>query len=832
MFIFEYDLRLYQLVVPTFTDGILAISLLLFFYMYYRTREKLYLAMMFLNLFAIIHVSSELLVLFFGGWRQMASLAMQFHRLEDLAATFFLFALPYYLSHLLDMNESWHRLNRLIWKAGLIVSIAITFIAFIEPDLFVSQTINKETWLINAWDHGRGKEGLVFFIRDIMVAFVASYTIACIAIDLWRHRKYQYLLLPLVGFIIAAYAGLDDILYVYGYSLISPLKDLFFSRFSVGISFFAVLAMAGIFKEYFDKGEQVEESYHNLENAYKILNSSEERFRQVAENMNEIFMIYDYRNRVFLYISPAFESVFNSPVNPLYQSPEQFYDFIYPEDRESLSERIEKGNLPNRDEVEYRIIIGDGTIRWVRHLTSVIRDKNNEIYRLVSIIEDITERRKNQEELFYIAYHDILTGLPNRRAFFEQLYQLISQAIREEPRKNKALLFIDLDRFKNINDTFGHSFGDKLLKTASEKMKSCLRKSDNIYRLGSDEFTIILNGIADDLDAAVVANKIIDEFSSVLVIDEREIFLNLSIGISIYPKDGEDADTILKHADIALQESKIDSGTYRFFDSNMNKKFLEKLKIENSVRQALMNDQFCLFYQPFVDDAGKIIGMEALIRWKDDRHNAISPDIFIPIAESSGLIFDIGDWTINRACFQLAKWKQMGYNEITLSVNLSAQQFRDKGMVNKIKGVMEKYSIEGKDLVLEITESSIMDNPENTVKIMKTLTDMGIRFSIDDFGIGYSSLNYLKQYSIHHLKIDRSFIRDLIIDDDNTEITKAIIAMSHKLKMKVVAEGVETPEQAEFLKTLHCDIYQGYLFSRALDADEFEKLLAVGYCRF
>lgn len=825
MILFEKDLQIYQLLIPCICAGILFTSLMLFSYIYRKTRDKLYLAMLITNLLAFVFVFGEMMVLLMGGWLKRSTLAIHFHRTEQLAGAFFIFAIPYFLHHVLEINEKWKSINKLVWKAGLAVSIIILILTPILPDSFISLTKHHDSWLYLSWEHGRGKEGFLYFARDILLGLVLVYCLVVLIIDLKMHKKFKYLVFLIIGLMVAVFGAFEDILYVHKMFYIDPLSDVYFSRFSLGITFFVLLSIYGVIRQYTDKAMDVESAYHNLENAYKLLNHTEERFRQVAENIREIFIIFDYRNNAFLYISPAYEKIFNSDPNVLYNNPQDFFKYVHPDDRLRLNNALKLENLGESFDIDYRIIRPDGTLRWLRNQTTCIKDKNSEVYRLASVIEDITDRKKGEEELTYIAFHDILTGLPNRRAFFERFYELISQAKREKPRKNKALLFLDVDRFKNINDTYGHHFGDILLKEVTVRIQQCLRKSDYCYRLGSDEFTIILNGISDDIDAAVVARKLINKLSLPIPVDGREVYLGLSIGISIYPKDGEDADSLVKYADIALYEAKHAGNTYRFFDHDMNREAQERLIIENNIRIAIEKNQFSLHFQPLVRIDGTIAGMETLIRWKHPEIGYIPPARFIPVAESAGLINEIGDWTLDHACAQLKEWQDKGYDDLRISVNLSPYQFRDKNINTKIKDLLEKYDLDPACLELEITESSVMENPDETVRIMSILNEMGITFSIDDFGIGYSSLSYLKRFKIKNLKIDKSFIKDLIVDVNNTEITKAIVAMAHNLNLQVIAEGVETLEQMEFLKTLHCDLLQGYLFSRPVPADEFIILL-------
>ena len=825
MLIFEQEIQIYQILVPAISTGVLITGIFLFLYLFSRTKEKIYLAMLLMNFFAFSFVASEIVVLVAGGWFQNSSLGMHFHRTEQVAGAFFIFGLPFFLHYLTEMDERWKKVNRIIWIAALAVSGIILMIAYVAPDLYISQNNHRATWLSLAWDHGRGKEGPIYLARDVILSFVVLYSLVSMSIEIRIHKRYKYVTLPLIGLVIAVLGAASDTIFVHEEIALGPFPEAFYSRFSVGVTVFILLSMASVIRQYHDKALQVESAFKDLENAYKILNHTEERFRQVAENIHEVFIIYDYRNKVFLYVSPAYEEIYDRPLSVLYQLPEVFFDAVHEDDRDAVRDILRKENLNERNEIEYRITRPDGTVRWVRNHISVINDKNGDVYRLASVIEDITERKKSQEDLTYIAYHDPLTGLPNRRAFFERFRELINQAKREEPKKNKALLFLDLDRFKNLNDVFGHSFGDSLLKIASQRLKGCLRKSDYLYRLGSDEFTIILNGISDDLDAAIVAGKLIEVISGTMKVDGREVYLGLSIGIGIFPRDGDDMDVLVKNTDIALREAKGEGSVYRFFNENMTRQAQERIVIENNLRTAINNEQFELYYQPFVDFEGRINGMEALLRWKHPELGFIPPDKFIPIAETTGLIYDIGDWTLDRACRQAALWHGMGYGDLKIAVNLSAQQFSDKKLEYKVDLTMNRYGLNPNTLHLEITESSVMNNPDNGIRVMQSLNEKGISFSIDDFGIGYSSLSYLKRFKIHFLKIDKSFIRDLISDENSTEITRAIIAMAHNLNLRVIAEGVETGEQFEFLKTLNCDLLQGFLFSRPVPAEEFEKLL-------
>ncbi len=454
-----------------------------------------------------------------------------------------------------------------------------------------------------------------------------------------------------------------------------------------------------------------------------------------------------------------------------------------------------------------------------------------------AIIQDITERKKNEQQIRYLAYFDSLTDLPNRRFFMEKLSQSLSHANRH--KENIAILYIDLDRFKQINDTLGHSIGDGLLKGVSERLSTILRNNDcvnrndsnnaenEIYRLGGDEFTILLDDISEAEDAALVARRIQKSLTQPIMVNDREIFINTSIGIAVYPNDGNNIEDLLKNADTAMYHAK-DSGrnTYRFYNDSMNAKALESLEMENKLRKAIKLNEFELFYQPKIDiKSSQIIGVEALLRWQHAVDGWISPADFIPIAEENGLILPIGKWVIDTAIQQCKKWHDAGFKQLSVAINLSGRQFPDVDLVTLIKQVLNKYQVNPKYIEFEITESILMEDAQLAATILGQLKQMGVFISIDDFGTGYSSLSYLKKFPVDILKIDRSFIRDVHIDKDDAAISSAIIAMAHSLGLKVIAEGVENNEQLEFLQERQCDEVQGFYFSKPVSAAKLTELL-------
>ncbi|MEW5944153.1 MAG: EAL domain-containing protein [Pseudomonadota bacterium] len=450
-------------------------------------------------------------------------------------------------------------------------------------------------------------------------------------------------------------------------------------------------------------------------------------------------------------------------------------------------------------------------------------------YTFTAFIRDITERKQIEEQLADLASYDSVTRLPNRVLFKDRLMHAMVQQGRH-PERQIALLFLDLDHFKTVNDTLGHTIGDKLLQAVANQIRIGIRKGDTISRLGGDEFTIILESLHHTDDAAVIAQKILDNIAVPFNIEGHEIFVSATIGITIYPNDAQSADDLLRNADTAMYQAKERGrGRYLFFTSEMNARMAERLKLENSLRRALERNEFRLHYQPQVDLAtGRITGMETLIRWEHPDVGLVPPFQFIPIAEETGLIVPIGEWVLQTACAQNKAWQEAGLPAVRVAVNLSGHQFGQQNLAKIIEQTLNDTGLDARYLELEITESVAMENAEKTIAALQTFKTMGIGISIDDFGTGYSSLSYLKRFPIDTLKIDRSFVKDVTDDPEDAAIASATIAMAHNLKLKVIAEGVETAEQLAFLQKHACDEIQGYYFSKPVPADDFAKLLQQG----
>ena len=454
----------------------------------------------------------------------------------------------------------------------------------------------------------------------------------------------------------------------------------------------------------------------------------------------------------------------------------------------------------------------------------------------LAIVRDITERKRAEARVQHLAFYDGLTDLPNRSFFNETLKQAIALATRSD--QPAAVLFIDLDRFKRINDTLSHRAGDQLLREAGERIASCTRCSDlvariglrnldrTVARLGGDEFTLLLNGIHRAEDAALVAHRIFAGFATPFHVENHEIFLTCSIGIAVCPIDGRDAETLLQNADVAAEHAKeLGGNRYQFYTSAMNATALEKLSLEN--RCAVAKGELELYYQPQVDlHSGTIVAAEALLRWHHPELGLVAPNVFISLAEETGLITPIGEWALRTACQQQQVWQAQGLPPVRVAVNLSARQFHESDLVETVRAAITATGLNPCYLELEITEGTVMANPDETILTLQRLKAMGILLAVDDFGMGYSSLSYLKRFPIDNLKIDRAFIRDLPESQDDSAIVAAIIGLSRALHLGVVAEGVETETQLEVLRQHGCQHVQGYLFAPPVPAPELAKLLA------
>ena len=484
-----------------------------------------------------------------------------------------------------------------------------------------------------------------------------------------------------------------------------------------------------------------------------------------------------------------------------------------------------------------------GKLMYLEVYKAPFYNKDGKIIGTVGAGRDITKMKQTQvdlektlqilseqkEQLAYQASHDALTKLPNKILFLDRLKQSIELAKREN--NLLAVLFIDLDHFKQINDSLGHDIGDELLVKVSKLINKGLRASDNLSRLGGDEFTVIVNNIDKIENLSRIIQTIVDTFIEPIVIQNNNLYINMSIGISIYPNDAKDVNNLLKHADSAMYKAK-ESGrnTYCFYDEEMTKKAFERIQLETALREALVKDELEVFYQPQVDATiDKLVGMEALVRWNHPTKGMIFPDVFIPLAESTGMIIELDRIVMKKAIEQFSRWKNDGYNPGKLSMNLAIKQLESKDFLEFIEPLLKQHISEYSNIEFEVTESQIMKNPEKSIKILKKINNLGISISIDDFGTGYSSLAYLKKLPINKLKIDKSFVDNLPSDLEDVAIAKTIINLCKSLNLNVIAEGVETKEQKDFMLENGCKLIQGYYYSRPIPSEEIELLLKNGF---
>ncbi len=573
--------------------------------------------------------------------------------------------------------------------------------------------------------------------------------------------------------------------------------------------------------------------------AFRALRRSEARLTQaqsIAHLGNWDWNIVDNK----LDWSDEIYSIFGLEPQAFGRTFEAFLRLVHLEDLTDVENAIDKALYENKPySIDHRIILPDKTERTVHAQAHVIFDETGKPVRMHGIVQDITEHKNAEEKIRFLAYYDVLTGLPNRRLFKEYSIQAIRMAQRNGTKV--AIIFLDLDHFKRINDTLGHNAGDKLLQKVSENMMVVLRTSDIVARansesqpeaalsrLGGDEFTILLSGLTEMKHAVVVAKRIMKCLDLPVKVAGQELYVTGSIGIAVYPDDGEDINTLLKNADTAMYHAKnAGRNNFQFYAKYMNERTLSRLNMEAKLKKALERNEFILYYQPQVESAtSTIVGVEALIRWEHPEMGLVSPNEFIPIAEETRLIIPIGEWVLRTACAQMAVWHKAGFNKIRVGVNLSSLQFRQGNIVKTIKNILATTGLDPQYLELELTESMVMQNVEETIATLWQLKEMGLKLSIDDFGTGYSSMSYLKRFPLDTLKIDRSFIKDIMTDSSDAAITKATIGLAQGLELTTIAEGIETKEQLTFLRKQGCDQIQGYFISRPVPAEKVEQLFA------
>jgi diguanylate cyclase (GGDEF)-like protein/PAS domain S-box-containing protein len=556
--------------------------------------------------------------------------------------------------------------------------------------------------------------------------------------------------------------------------------------------------------------------------AEQALGESEERFRDLFENARDVMFTYDLRGRMISANRRTTDltGYTNEEILAL-----NLGQIIATEYHVAVGEALKRIFNGNNAPYELEVVAKDGRTIPLEITSRIILGKRGEPRTVQAIGRDITERKIAEETIRRLAYHDALTSLPNRALFEDRLRVALAQARRQH--EQLAVMFLDLDSFKVVNDTLGHGAGDKLLQAVARDLATLVRDGDTVARVGGDEFTLLLAGIEGPEDAIDIAQRILECLRQSRVINGAEFCTTGSIGITTYPADGDEGETLLRNADTAMYRAK-ERGrdNYQHYTAAMNVKMMERLAVEQDLRHALDRNELTLFYQPIVSvQTGLITGAEALLRWRHPQRGIVMPDEFIPLAEETGLILEIGEWVLREACRQILDWRKQGLAMELVAVNLSARQLQQEDLVERIGGIIRESGVSPDLIQLEITEGAVLKNVDYAIAMLRQFGEMGIGIALDDFGTGYSSLTYLKRFPVDAVKIDRSFVRDLEHDASDATIVSTVIAMAENMHLNVIAEGVETEQQLEFLRQRGCSEYQGYLFSRAVPPDEFAELL-------
>lgn len=568
----------------------------------------------------------------------------------------------------------------------------------------------------------------------------------------------------------------------------------------------------------------------------KQLKESERLHRYLVNTSPDIIYILDPHG-YFTFINERIESLLGFEPKELIGK--HYSSVVHQDDIEQAKYVFNERRVGERasHNVELRLMCKDGsTAKHFENKTLPIElssmgiytgaTKDNDYLGTYGVARDITERKIAEETITFQAYHDLLTRLPNRALLRDRLSLAISHAKRE--KEMLAVMFLDLDRFKNINDSLGHIVGDELLQQVSSRLKKCLREGDTLARFGGDEFTLLLPKISNrKTDVNKIADKIIHVLKAPFVIDNHELYVSASVGVSMYPKDGDNMDTLIKNADIAMYYVKGQGkNNYQFYSDDMNAPYFNNLSLETGIHKALKNQEFHLLYQPQVNvKSGEIIGVEALLRWHHPEHGNVLPNEFIPFAEETGMIIEIDNWVLKNAISEISQWKKSGLPKIRMSVNISARHLAEDNIVEEIIDALTEFNVSGHYLEIEITENAIMDDMEGVIKKLNKLSAHGIRIAIDDFGTGYSSLTYLHKLPIHTLKIDQTFLQNNRFTNNDHTIVNTIVAMAKGLNLNVIAEGIETQRQLDYLREIDCNEAQGFLFGKPLDALVIKKMI-------
>ena len=597
----------------------------------------------------------------------------------------------------------------------------------------------------------------------------------------------------------------------------------------------SLLSLAGAVMTWFElrrKRLELAQARVDREMALESLTASESRCAMLLRGASDGMWEWDLETNE-MYFCERWKAMLGYQENDLSSQPDEWFNRVHPEDIERVQSEIMSHlmGLSNQFQSEHRVRRADGTYRWMLSRGLAVLDSNRFVYRMTGSLTDVTEQKKAEKQLLHNAFHDALTGLPNRALFMDRLKTSLAE-VKKGDGYSFGVLFLDLDRFKVVNDSLGHQIGDQLLVATARRLESCLRPGDIVARLGGDEFAVILDRVKHVSDAIQAAERIRERLSSPFNLSGHEVFISASIGIALNQTASEEPDEILRNADTAMYRAKDQGrGCFELFDKGMHVRNAALSQLETGLRRALARDEFRVHYQPIISlETWRISGFEALLRWEHPEHGYISPLKFIPVAEESGLIIELGQWVLREACQQLRSWQEQFPSDppLSISVNLSGKQFSQPDLIDCISKILTETGLDAGSLKIEITESAIIENIDAAAMMLKRIKALGIRLSLDDFGTGYSSLSYLHRFPIDTLKIDRSFVSRINLPK-NAEIVKTILTLARNLGMDVVAEGVETREQVLQLTGLNCEYVQGYLLSKPIDGRAMRELISEIY---
>jgi diguanylate cyclase (GGDEF)-like protein/PAS domain S-box-containing protein len=582
------------------------------------------------------------------------------------------------------------------------------------------------------------------------------------------------------------------------------------------------------------KDLELEQAMAEREKAFESLNASEERCAMLLRGASDGLWEWDLETNE-MHFCAGWKAMLGYGVGDLNHTPDEWFKRVHPDDIERVQSEIMSHllGLTPQFQSEHRVRKHDGSYRWMLSRGLAVMDSNRHVYRMTGSLTDVTDQKQAEKKLLHNAFHDALTGLPNRVLFMERLTHSLAR-VKDGEGYTFGVLFLDLDRFKVVNDSLGHQIGDQLLIATARRLESCLRPGDIVARLGGDEFAIILEHVKHVTDAVQAAERIRERLASPFNLSGHEVFISASIGIALNQTSSEQPDELLRNADTAMYRAKDQGrGCFELFDKGMHVRNAALSQLETGLRRALAHDEFRVHYQPIISlESWRISGFEALVRWEHPEHGYVSPLKFIPVAEETGLIIQIGAWVLREACQQLRIWQEQFPSDppLSMSVNLSGKQLSQPDLIDRISQILNETGVEASTLKIEITESAIIENIDDAAMTLRRIKALGIRLSLDDFGTGYSSLSYLHRFPIDTLKIDRSFVSRINLPK-NTEIVRTILALAGNLGMDVVAEGVETREQILQLTGMNCEYVQGYLLSKPIDGRAMRDLISEIYSK-